>query len=82
MAAPTDVGLDPEPLARLQSDLESDVFRNLHAVLVIRNGKLAKVNEEAFIHRSLKPLDEVAFKVDDPNQIDMFGNECEGMCGV
>ena len=48
----------------------------------IRTGKLRGVNEEAFLHRSLKPLDEVEFNVDDPNQIDMFGNECERMCGV
>lgn len=48
----------------------------------IRVGKLAKVNEAAFLHRSLKPLDEVAFKGDDPNQISLFDNECEGICGV
>lgn len=37
--------------------------------------------QEAFVHRSLKPLDEVDFN---PmrDQVDMFGNECEGMCGV
>ncbi len=39
-------------------------------------------NEAAFLHRSLKPLDEVAFKGDDPNQISLFDNECEGICGV
>lgn len=34
-----------------------------------------------YLHRSLKPLDEVTFKNKDdkPTQ---FGNECEGMCGV
>lgn len=35
---------------------------------------------EVFLHRSLKPLDEVVFAND--NQPDLFGNECEGMCGV
>ena len=37
--------------------------------------------ETPFLHRSLVTLDKVDL---DPNrdQIDMFGNECEGMCGV
>jgi hypothetical protein len=34
-------------------------------------------------HRSCKPILEVDFNLGDAkNQIDMFGNECEGMCGV
>lgn len=36
---------------------------------------------EVYFHRSLVPLDEVDFSVDD-RQGDLFGNECEGMCGV
>lgn len=41
------------------------------------------VKSELFIHRSLKPLDEVNFQNrEDEGQINMFGNECEGMCGV
>jgi hypothetical protein len=36
-----------------------------------------------FLHRSLKPLAEVDFRnAEDFGQIDAFGNECEGMCGV
>lgn len=34
-----------------------------------------------YLHRSLKPIDQVVFDKSS-NQIDMFGNECEGMCGV
>lgn len=42
---------------------------------------------ELYLHRSLKPLDEVDFKLKvDPRQRDMwsdgFINECEGMCGL
>ena len=33
-----------------------------------------------FLHRSMKPLDTVEFT--DSRQLSMFGNECEGMCGV
>jgi hypothetical protein len=36
-----------------------------------------------FVHKSCKPLDEVVFKpADTERQVDMFNNECEGMCGV
>lgn len=36
-----------------------------------------------YMHRSLRPLDEIDFtRWQDRNQPDLFGNECEGMCGV
>jgi hypothetical protein len=45
--------------------------------------KQGKIKAEQFMHRSLKPLDEVDLRnSEDMGQIDMFGNECEGMCGV
>lgn len=33
-----------------------------------------------YLHASLRPLDEVAFS--DTRQVNLFNNECEGMCGV
>ena len=48
----------------------------------IRTGS-RKIRDELFLHRSCKPLDQVEFKKEDKSkQIDMFNNECEGMCGV
>lgn len=36
-----------------------------------------------YVHRSLLPLDQVDFRTaEDAGQLSMFGNECEGMCGV
>jgi hypothetical protein len=35
-----------------------------------------------FLHSSCKPLDEINFAALVDTTIDMFGNECEGMCGV
>lgn len=36
-----------------------------------------------FMHRSLLPIDQVDFtRWQDRNQPNLFGNECEGMCGV
>jgi hypothetical protein len=47
---------------------------------MIRN--IGKSEEsQQFMHRSLKPLDEVVFKPKEKVS-DMFNNECEGMCGV
>ena len=41
-----------------------------------------KEDEQLYAHRSCKPLDEVEFnKKEDDKQLDMFNNECEGMCG-
>ena len=40
-------------------------------------------NVEIFTHKSLKPLDQVDFKnKKEDEQLDLFNNECEGMCGV
>ncbi len=37
--------------------------------------------ENLFLHSSLEPLADVELDPD-KDQVDMFGNECEGMCGV
>lgn len=48
----------------------------------VRNG-VKGLNHKAFVHRSLKPLSEVDFSTEeDRGQLNMFNNECEGMCGV
>lgn len=42
-----------------------------------------KFKKEQYAHRSLVPLDQVDFSTDeDRGQLNMFNNECEGMCGV
>lgn len=39
--------------------------------------------QQLYLHRSHKPLDEIDFRTaEDAGQVDMFNNECEGMCGV
>ena len=43
----------------------------------------AKMREKAYLHRTLKPLDEVEFKHEKQETLwDSFSAECEGMCGV
>lgn len=43
--------------------------------------KAGGMRGDSFLHRSLKPLAEVDFDKD-RNQYSLWGNECEGMCGV
>jgi hypothetical protein len=45
--------------------------------------RLRGMNEQQYVHRSCRPLDEVDFRsAEDMGQLNMFNNECEGMCGV
>ena len=47
----------------------------------IRNGS-AKIKDNLYLHRSCKPLEEIEFnKKETDKQLDMFNNECTGMCG-
>jgi hypothetical protein len=47
------------------------------------NQKKAGLDGTLFLHSSRKPLDEVDFRnLEDKGQLNMFNNECEGMCGV
>ena len=59
----------------------------------IRHGTVRGVNAPVYLHRSLKPLDEIDFRnAEDMGQENLFGGdphdergfavECEGMCGV
>jgi hypothetical protein len=49
----------------------------------LRTGKLPMVTGDAYVHRSFKPLSGVDLSTaEDHGQMELFGNECEGMCGV
>ena len=49
---------------------------------LIRNG-VRGTTQKLYLHRSLKPLDEIDFaSAEDRGQGTLFGDECEGMCGV
>lgn len=44
---------------------------------------LPRIEGEVFLYHSLRPLDEVDLRnAQDNGQLDLFANECEGMCGV
>ena len=48
----------------------------------LRKGKLPGVTGDAFLHRRMLPLEQAVALDHDEDQMDFFGNECEGMCGV
>lgn len=49
---------------------------------LIRKG-FGSTRSDLFLHRSLKPLDQVDLSsAEDRGQLNLFNNECEGMCGV
>ena len=48
----------------------------------LRTGKLPGVTGDSFVHKRMLPLEEAILLDYDPDQIDMFDQECEGMCGV
>lgn len=48
----------------------------------IRSG-VKGTRDRLYLHRSCVPIDEIDFSTaEDRGQLNMFGNECEGMCGV
>lgn len=49
---------------------------------LIRGGVLG-TKHALYLHRDMRPLDEVDLRTDNERgQPDLFGNDCEGMCGV
>lgn len=49
----------------------------------IREGVLSSIEDEAFTHRSLKPLEDIDFGSIETTQMGLpFQEECQGMCGV
>lgn len=64
-------------------DLSSEEFADAveidRAIRMPTNG----IKGQQFMHRSLVPLENVDMRTaEEAGQQDMFGNECEGMCGV
>jgi hypothetical protein len=51
---------------------------------MIRNaGAKRGIRSQQFMHRSLQPLDQVDLRTrDERGEPDLFGNECEGLCGT
>ncbi|HEV2327371.1 MAG TPA: hypothetical protein VGY56_01130, partial [Verrucomicrobiae bacterium] len=56
-----------------------DFERRIHAALAVDETWHGTI----YLHKSMKPLEQVDFRSEEEmGQTDMFGNECEGMCGL
>ncbi len=54
----------------------------VHIDRLIRNG-IRGTKQKLYLHRSLKPLEEVDFRtLEDMGQLNFFTEECEGICGI
>jgi hypothetical protein len=69
---------------RLRDEEPHEFIRavNFEKKLQLVKSQTPKMKGIPFLHASLIPLDQVNFGGMDPRSDDLFGNECEGMCGV
>lgn len=64
-------------------DNTPEEWKDAVAVDVMIRGGFMTTHGPLYLHRSLRPLDEVDLSTPaDHGQGDLFGNECEGMCGL
>jgi len=72
-----------ETWRELKEDYPYEFARAVNMDRLIRGG-VRGTTQKLYLHQSMQPLSEVDFKeqLDKKEQVDMFGNECEGMCGV
>jgi len=69
---------------RILRETDPEGFAEAVRVDALIRNNVRGVRDPIFVHRSLKPLDQVDFstEAERAGQVDMFNNECEGMCGV
>lgn len=72
---------DNEHYRRMRDESPGEWADVVAADRALRQGDSRGVLATEFMHRDLKPLDEVDLSVDD-RQFEMFGNECLGICGT
>jgi len=67
---------------RRMKELDPEAFQRALGVDELLSKPQHGTKHKQWIHRSLRPLRDVVEDVEDDPQLDLFGNECEGMCGV
>jgi len=70
---------------REMRDNAADEWKDAVAVdhMIRHAGAKRGIRSQQFMHRSLRPLDQVDLRTrDERGEPDLFGNECEGLCGV
>jgi hypothetical protein len=62
---------------------QPDDWREAAEIDELIRGGVRGTKQKLYLHRSLKPLTEIDFaSAEDMGQQSLFGDECEGMCGV
>lgn len=70
---------------RLKNDEPLEFAKAVRFERELQQGKAASENFRTtpFLHRKLIPIDQIDFSTEEERgQLNMFNNECEGMCGV
>lgn len=67
---------------KMKTDYPNEFAKAVVVDKALRQGNKYGLRGDPYIHRTLKPLDEVEFKHQDQKRLDLFNEECEGMCGV
>ena len=67
---------------RLKNDEPVEFQRAVDYEVALQNAVTSQTSlkRQLFLHPSCKPIDQITFRHE--NQPNMFGNECEGVCGV
>lgn len=68
----------------LKKNAPADFARAVEFDKAIRNMDYDRWDRPRFLHRSMRPLDQVEFRHENQGRMfdDGFGNECSGICGV
>ena len=67
--------------ARIKGGDPAEWARVVRFDQAVRGGVKGSTSQ-CFLHRSLKPIDEVDFGAAKDAQMQLWNSECEGMCGV
>lgn len=70
---------------RLRDEEPEEFARAIRFDVAYRNAKVRTVKVKGFVpflHDSRRPLSEVNFDLPSHDQVNLFNNDCEGMCGV
>lgn len=74
----------PDEWMRLKTEEPEEFARAVAFEIRMQKAKKRQtaMSGTPFLHRSCKPLADVRFDTMVNTTLDLFGNECEGMCGV
>ena len=74
---------DDESWREIKMNDPEEFARAVEIDKAVRGGVKGAMNNELYLHNSLTPLDEIDFRnLEDRGQLNLFENECTGICGM